>query len=177
MQFLSAETTHRYQNFSLINNISFPKSYYNLSLPYVRPPSPRPFMGWRVPNLVGRSGAGANRTLNHWFPWQHNCFHGSRLKCSHCSHTGLRWMILAIHNVIGHTNFSAENEQNLPSGSRDSPLATAWQPKSDWGSGGMDHADVAWRHAVFQCDVTPFHRDILGAKFQFLSPQSVHEKV
>ncbi len=153
------------------------KSYYNLSLPYVRPPSPRLFMDRQVPNLVGRSGAHANRTLSGWFPWQPNCFQGSRLKRSHCSHTGRRWMILAIHNMIGHTKFSAENEQNLQSGFRDSPLATTWQPESDWGSGGMDHAVVAWRHAVFQGDVTPIYRDVFGAKFQFPSPQSIHEKV
>ena len=41
-------------------------------------------------------------------------------------------------------NKPAKNEQNPPSDFGDRPIATAWQPESEWGPGGITHV----------CDVT-----------------------
>ena len=53
-------------------------------------------------------------------------------------------------SLLHHITLSAKNEQNLPHGSGDKPIATAWQLKSDWGSGG-----ITWplRHPI-SCNIS-----------------------
>ena len=57
-------------------------------------------------------------------------------KLSHGSDIDLMVTKLCIWCLLNHTNLLAENEQNLPHGFRDRPLATAWQPTSKWYSRG-----------------------------------------
>ncbi len=57
-------------------------------------------------------------------------------KLSNGSDIDLMVTKLCIWCLLNHTNLLAENEQNLPHGFRDRPLATAWQPTSKWDSGG-----------------------------------------
>ncbi len=59
-------------------------------------------------------------------------------------------MAFGMWSLLYHINFPAENEQNLSCGSGDRPIATAWQPESDWGSGGIISAlwRPWWRHCV-----------------------------
>ena len=51
--------------------------------------------------------------------------------------------------LLKHINLPAKNEQNLPCGFGDRPLATAWQPEWNWGSGGIIW-DL-WRHWWHHC--------------------------
>ena len=67
-------------------------------------------------------------------------------------------MGFGVWSLLKHTNLPAKNERNLPYSFGDRPLATAWQPELDWGSGEIDHASyftrTSWRHAKGPHDVT-----------------------
>ena len=72
-------------------------------------------------------------------------------KTSKSSHFDLMVMIFCIWCLLEHINLPAKNEQNPPSFFGDRPIATAWQPESEWDPGSIAHfCDVPRR-----CDVTP----------------------
>ena len=76
-------------------------------------------------------------------------------KPSKSSNMNLMVMIFCMWHQLNHINLPAKNEWNLPCGFGDRPIATAWQPGSGWGSGGIDHVTrmVMLRVCDIMCDV------------------------
>ncbi len=85
--------------------------------------------------LLGRLGAyghqtwqggseGARKTPRENEIWKFQSVAMEIRKFSHGSDIGLIALNLVWYNLIPHSNFPAKNERNLPSGSRDRPIAT-----------------------------------------------------
>ena len=53
--------------------------------------SPPAFMDWLAPNLTGRLGAGTERTLRYWFPWQLICCHANQKM----------WLLMPVQDFSG----------------------------------------------------------------------------
>ncbi len=67
-------------------------------------------------------------------------------------------MNFGMSSLPDNINLPAKNEQNPPSEFGDMSIATAWQPESEWGPGGIAHVcditAMSWRQAIFH--MTPW---------------------
>ncbi len=71
-------------------------------------------------------------------------------KPSKSSNIALVIMVFCMWHLLNHISLHTKSEQNLPCGLGDRPIATAWQPDSGWGSGGIiwDLWCHWWRHCA-----------------------------
>ena len=118
----------------------------------VCPATPLPFTDRRAPNLAEMSGSVTEKTWRDLFLWQRLTVAMATKKPSKrtCLAPILtNFCMWSLHDDI---SFPAKNEQNPPSGFGDRPIATAWQPESEWGPGGIAHVcdvtETSWRHAI-----------------------------